>query len=656
MTSTFTTESWNTLSPLTLEDICLDFICKNIENLTFEVQEPVGNFNKLAFKVPVFLHERLAEAIVRQLASTNRLTLKVLTLFLDKTTCRLKRACIQDSNIREIGLRLLLMHHTITDLDLRRTEITFSLNVISSLEGYECTSFLKRLNISSAKNGLESSAVCSFKNLIFLDISKNSITDADLKVICDSLKKLEELNISCNPICEVESFGTARQRLKSLKAYNCPVAWNNPIDFAQFKNLRHLDISRKPTRHMLPGDDAEKLEMLLSQRDALKDLEVLDISGTQRVMDRPLEVFLSGHPKLTFLGLCKTGSSYADFLPKDIEITGEATEQQILSSLQNYPDRASYMTESLSRLFHISKNWTEQRFEILQYVLPPMEMHPQDLRMQMASTACIFNLTRSAKNQYDLHPTILGKIASLVLKAMSSFTNKHELIRNCLLILDSPLMLRYAKFDYYEACMSAMDALCQFINDLNIVRLATKICAVLTAKISNYETIALGTDRHFKTLLNIVKDKVESQRSDYVLSLTLSVLWNLTDDAQCTCQLFVDGQGLKLFIQVLKEFGTENVIVKKVLGTLNNVAEVDFLRPHLLTDECVGLLRKRQYSAGRPQQKKWSPTDRLHRSYLCSNPILQLYGYGLPGASTMSALRTLLATSRCSYLTGSKKS
>lgn len=156
-----------------------------------------------------------------------------------------------------------------------------------------------------------------------------------------------------------------------------------------------------------------------------------------------------------------------------------------------------------------------------------------------------------------------------------------------------------------------------------------------------------------QTLLNIVKDKVDSQRNDYVLSLTLSVLWNLTgkyhyisrlikyirtaiciltgcfpvtlmldliicgmyvdevtkewnsakisdffwlpDDAHCTCQLFVDGQGLKLFIQVLKvwsdklisdrlhgflytyykivlsifqEFGTENVIVKKVLGTL----------------------------------------------------------------------------------------
>lgn len=48
------------------------------------------------------------------------------------------------------------------------------------------------------------------------------------------------------------------------------------------------------------------------------------------------------------------------------QITGEANEQQILSSLQAYPDRASYMTEALRGLFHCSKNWTERKPEVLQ--------------------------------------------------------------------------------------------------------------------------------------------------------------------------------------------------------------------------------------------------------------------------------------------------
>ena len=49
-----------------------------------------------------------------------------------------------------------------------------------------------------------------------------------------------------------------------------------------------------------------------------------------------------------------------------MQITGEGNEQQILSSMQAYPDRASYMTEALRGLFHFSKNWTERKPEVLQ--------------------------------------------------------------------------------------------------------------------------------------------------------------------------------------------------------------------------------------------------------------------------------------------------
>ena len=38
------------------------------------------------------------------------------------------------------------------------------------------------------------------------------------------------------------------------------------------------------------------------------------------------------------------------------QITGEATEKQICSSLQTYPDRADYMREALKGLFDISKD------------------------------------------------------------------------------------------------------------------------------------------------------------------------------------------------------------------------------------------------------------------------------------------------------------
>ena len=47
------------------------------------------------------------------------------------------------------------------------------------------------------------------------------------------------------------------------------------------------------------------------------------------------------------------------------QITGEATEKQILCSLQMYPDRADYMREALKRLFCINKDWTARKPQIL---------------------------------------------------------------------------------------------------------------------------------------------------------------------------------------------------------------------------------------------------------------------------------------------------
>ena len=48
------------------------------------------------------------------------------------------------------------------------------------------------------------------------------------------------------------------------------------------------------------------------------------------------------------------------------QIMGEATEKQILSSLQMYPDRADYMREALRGLFRISNDWTARKPQVLE--------------------------------------------------------------------------------------------------------------------------------------------------------------------------------------------------------------------------------------------------------------------------------------------------
>ncbi|KAJ7383824.1 regulation of ligase [Desmophyllum pertusum] len=411
------------------------------------------------------------------------------------------------------------------------------------------SSTVRELNLSHTSFVLDFSAILPLKCLTHLDISNTPVDDKAMCVAWQYLDCLECINVSNTNISETVSFGNLRRRLKTLLAYNAPVAWVNPVEFSNFGCLQKLDISRNPDN--MPSDawyhNAKSLENMLADPQILPCL-----------------------------------------------VTGEANEQQILSSLRAYPDRAAYMTEALHGLFHITKNWTERKPEVLQLVLPPLEKHPEDLRVQMAATACVFNTSEEEQKKMYIQK-YLSKIASLVLSAMSVFPDKRNLLRNCLLILETRQILKKATFNHFEASSRVMDALCLFSSDQDIFRLATKLCAILSSKISAQETLALGTETNITTLFNITKEKIATNQADFTFNVALSVLWNLTDEAPSTCLLFVQKGGLEMMAQGLKVFNEgaqeQNVVIikKKILGTLNNITEVPSLRQDLITDEFMDL-------------------------------------------------------------------
>ena len=310
----------STISPQSLEQLCLDFICYNIEDMCYEVLE---DERKLVFKYPVFLHELLAEGLLRKLSQSNKLNSRVLTLFLDCRTCRLKRMCIRNADIPETSLRKLMVQHKASELDLCGSNLTFSELFMNCIDS--CLLSLQRINVSSCsvRNNLDFSVLCTLKSLRKLDVSKTSIQNANLQLIAESLPRLEHINVSETDISDPLCFGNLKTLLKTLLAYDAPVAWNDPVEFAGFASLQKLDISRNPgnkSGYDWPSD-GEKVEELLQAWGSLPSLTYLDVSGTPRIMDKPLQDFLSSHPMLSFLGLCKTGlTSYGDFLPKDIEV------------------------------------------------------------------------------------------------------------------------------------------------------------------------------------------------------------------------------------------------------------------------------------------------------------------------------------------------
>ena len=61
-------------------------------------------------------------------------------------------------------------------------------------------------------------------------------------------------------------------------------------------------------------------------------------------------------------------------------------------------------------------------------------------------------------------------------------------------------------------------------------------------------------------------------------------------------QVFLDEEGMELFLEVLHTFPGEATIETKILGLLNNIAEVSWLRSALLVDPFIDRLRELLHS------------------------------------------------------------
>lgn len=119
-------------------------------------------------------------------------------------------------------------------------------------------------------------------------------------------------------------------------------------------------------------------------------------------------------------------------------------------------------------------------------------------------------------------------------------------------------------------------------------RMAVAICSILAARVSTAETSILGaTDTYMSKLLSMVETKILEKRDDITMKFTLSALWNLTDESAATCTVFLQQGGANLFLNALKAFRNVSAIETKVLGLLNNIAEVEYLRPRLMLNALI---------------------------------------------------------------------
>ncbi|XP_050704069.1 protein zyg-11 homolog isoform X2 [Eriocheir sinensis] len=521
-----------------------------------------------------------------------------MTLF-DPVAVRLSQVNLHNAdNVTCKGLRM-LRSHQIQSVEVKNLS-KVSVDELISCFGEWTLNNIQELSVSGSSFSSPQSqkgaasprlyvGLSKLRNLHVLNVSGTKLASHALLNICTDLKHLTSLDISnCNELESVECLRIRAKTLRSLNMYNLKVLRVKETGevLRDLRELVHLDVSENKNNHdlltrLIPS--CSVVPALLRDPFFGPKLRSFDISGQDQTQPEDLHYFLKGHPNLEFLGLMLT-SLCLDTIFLDgfnITVTGVARADQLVEALRRYPSRIEYVPKILYKIFMLTTHFENPRPDVIKLILPVMNTHSSQSAIQLAGTACLYNLTKAHVGE-QIHPHLLRDMVHTTLTAMNNFPEHAQLQKNGLLTLCCDRILHEVSFDKYWCARLVLDCLLTF-NDPSTDRMAVAICSIIAAKISTAQTTLLGAkNEYMQKLLTLVKRRMEEKTVDMTLKFTLSALWNLTDESPATCEVFLKENGLELFLQLLKVFAKDAAVETKVLGLLNNIAEVSPLRGALI--------------------------------------------------------------------------
>ncbi|KAK6484533.1 protein zyg-11-like protein isoform X1 [Huso huso] len=615
-------------SPASLTDLCLSFLSSNLDQFCWE--RPDGS---LSLRETVVFPQELADQLLRKMATEGMLNDSTVGIFRSCQYLRLRRACICKARISAEAFHKAFCQHRLLELDA--SGVNADVAITDIIQGLSSNKWnqesLQRLVLNGLTLSLEDPYERCFSRLAglrALAIANVDFYTEDLSEVC-SLPRLESLDISNTCVTDLAPLLSCRERLRSLTMHHLKclkMSTSQLLDvLSQLAGLQHLDISDDK---QFTSDIAGHL---LEQPGILPQLCSLDVSGRKQVTDKAVKAFVQQRPGMHFIGLLATGAGFCDFLSGEgsLKVSGEANEAQICEALRRYSERAFFVREALFHLFSLTHVMEKVPPDILKLVVTGMKTHPLNLHVQLAASACVFNLTKQDL-AVGMPVRLLGQVTHLLLEAMKNFPNHQQLQKNCLLSLCSDRILQEVPFNRFEAAKLVMQWLCNY-EDQNMQRMAVAIISILAAKLSTEQTAQLGAELFIvRQLLHIVKQKTSQSLVDTTLKFTLSALWNLTDESPTTCRHFIENQGLELFMKVLESFPSESSIQQKVLGLLNNIAEVKELHAELMWKSFVEHISVLLHSS------------EVEVSYFAAGIIAHLMSRGEEAWTLSTSLRTSL--------------
>ncbi|XP_058408420.1 protein zyg-11 homolog A isoform X5 [Diceros bicornis minor] len=511
-------------SPYSLVNICLHVLIANLEKLCSERSD-----GTLCLPEHWSFPQEVADRFLGVMTWQGKLTDRTASIFRGNQM-KLKLVNIQKAKISTAAFIKAFCHHRLIELDA--TAVHTDLPVPDIISGLCSNSWIQqnlRCLLLDSTSIPRDSRVLYFGQLTglrILSVFNVCFHSEDLANV-SQLPKLESLDISNTLVTNISALLTCKNRLKSLTMHylKCLTMTKSQIlaVIRELKCLLHLDIS---DHRQLKSDLAFHL---LQQKDILPNVVSLDISGGSYITDGAVELFIRQRPAMQFVGLLATDAGYSDFFTtkQGLRVAGGVNMRQISEALSRYRNRSCFMKEALYRLF------------------------TETFSMQVTMPAVL------------------------------------KLQKNCLLSLTNSRILVDVPFDRFDAAKFVMRWLCKHENP-KMQTMAVSITSILALQLSPEQTAQLQEELFMavKELLAIVKQKTTENLDDVTLLFTLKALWNLTDESPAACKHFIENQGLAIFIQVLETF-SESAIQSKVLGLLNNIAEVRELSSKLVTEDVV---------------------------------------------------------------------
>jgi len=72
-------------------------------------------------------------------------------------------------------------------------------------------------------------------------------------------------------------------------------------------------------------------------------------------------------------------------------------------------------------------------------------------------------------------------------------------------------------------------------------------------------------------MLELIRIRLGKNECDDVMEIAWSTMWNVTDETEQNCRLFLDGNGMDLFLQCLTAFQTKAELLRNMMGMVSHL-------------------------------------------------------------------------------------